>query len=421
MKLTRPLVLLLFVASLCAEPLAIVQPDTVGLAPDRLARITAAIEHDVAEGNVIGASGLIARRGQIGYFEARGLANREEKTPLRTDSIFRIYSMSKPITSAALMMLHEEGKFSIKDPASKYIPELKGQKVMVESRGFPGDPERGRQVPAKRAITVQDLMRHTAGFTYGYFGGSAVDKMYMDASILGTDQTLADMAKKLMSLPLLYHPGEKFHYSIAVDVQGRLVEALSGERFDKFLSRRIFEPLGMKDTGFWVPKEKQARFSELYTPGKKGQPLAVADPDRSKRYLEPGTFHSGGGGLVSTAEDYLRFCQMFLNGGTFDGQRLLSRKTVELMTRDHLTDIPEAGRRGGGYGFGLGYAVHVDQARSGSAASLGEYNWGGAAGTKFWIDPEEEMIGVYMVQILPHSGLRYGNTFKQLSYQAIAD
>ena len=227
MKFPRPFAVFLLAATLTAEPLPIVQPDSVGLAPDRLARITAAIEDDVAEGNVIGASGLIARRGQIGYFEARGLANREKKTPLRTDTIFRIYSMSKPITTAALMMLHEEGKFSIKDPASRYIPELKGQKVMVEARAYPGDPKRGRQVPAKREITVQDLMRHTADFTYGYFGGTAVDKMYMDSQILGTGQTLADMAKKLMSLPLLHHPGERFHYSIAVDVQGLLVEVLS--------------------------------------------------------------------------------------------------------------------------------------------------------------------------------------------------
>ena len=420
MKLTRLVVLFLIVASLTAEPLAIVQPDSVGLAADRLARITAEIERDVAEGRIAGASGLISRRGKVAYFEARGMANAEKKIPLQKDTIFRIYSMTKPIAGVALMMLHEEGKFFLTEPVSRYIPELKGQKVWVDGARAPGDPKAGRRIEAKREITIQDLMRHTAGFTYGAFGNTAIDKMYNETGVLSSNQTLADMITKLQALPLLYHPGEQFHYSVAVDVQGRLIEVLSGERFDKFLKQRIFDPLGMTDTDFWVPKDKVGRFAELYSPARAGNPIRPSNPRSSARYFVPGTFYSGGGGLVSTSQDYLKFCQMMLNGGTYDGKRLLSRKTVELMTTDHLGERGRTGVLPPGYGFGLDVAVHVDQAASGSAASVGEYNWLGVAGTRMWIDPVEEMIGIYMVQMRPAGG-RFGARFKQLAYQTIAD
>ena len=230
------------------------------------------------------------------------------------------------------------------------------------------------------------------------------------------------MAEKLGKLPLLYHPGTTWHYSVANDIQGRLVEVLSGERFDRFLAHRIFEPLGMVDTSFQVPAEKRARFTQMYAPTKKSRyELQAAPADSSTGFLEPVKFQSGGGGMVSTTADYLRFCQMLLNGGELDGARLLGRKTVELMTRDHIVGRPQTAILQEGYGYGLGVAVHLDPAKSGSAESVGTYRWGGAAGTRFWIDPEEEMVGIYMVQILPHNGLSYGRMFKQLAYQAIVD
>ena len=418
----RGLFLLLVAGSLSAADIPVVAPDRAGHSPEALSRVTAAIESDVAAGRIPGALGLVARRGRIVYQEVRGDADREAGKPMREDTIFRIYSMSKPITSVALMMLFEEGKFRLTDPVARYLPELAKPEVLVESSGFPGNPARARREAAKRAITIQDIMRHTAGFSYGYFGGTAVDKLYLEEKVLDNTGTLDDMVAKLGRLPLLYHPGEKWHYSVAVDVQGALVEALSGERFDRFLQKRIFDRLDMPDTGFDVPQDQLGRFAQMYAPlPKNKQKLKVAPAASSERFLAPGTFYSGGGGLVSTARDYLRFCQMVLNGGRLDGQRLLSRTTVNLMTKDHTSLVDPTRVERSGYGFGLGFAVHVDPAASGSAASIGEYNWGGAAGTKFWIDPNEELIGIYMVQILPHSGLRYGEMFKQLVYQSVAD
>lgn len=415
----RILFLLLILSfSLIGGPIPTVEPESVGLSAERLARATEAMEEDAAAGRIAGAVGLVARKGKIAYFEARGMADREAGAPMKHDAVVRIYSMSKPITSAALMMLFEEGEFRLKDPVSRYIPELGNLEVLVDRPGFPGDPERARREPVRREMTVQDIMRHTAGLTYGYFGGTSADSLYNKKHPLYWQGDLEDMTRRIAALPLLYHPGEKFHYSIAVDLQGRLVEVLSGQRFDRFLQERLFDPLGMADTGFHVPSGSLDRFAQLYAPdGKK----KIKVSDREDRYKKPGTFFSGGGGLVSTARDYLRFCQMMLNGGEFQGKRYLGRKTVELMTADHLAAVETERIANTGYGFGLGFAVHLDRGASGAPASLGEYNWGGAAGTKFWIDPEEEMIGIYMVQIIPHSGLRYGNMFKQYAYQSIVD
>lgn len=410
--------LLILSLSLLGGPIPTVEPESVGLSAERLARATEAMEEDAAAGRIAGAVGLVARKGKIAYFEARGMADREAGAPMKRDAVVRIYSMSKPITSAALMMLFEEGEFRLKDPVSRYIPELRNLEVLVDRPGFPGDPERARREPARREMTVQDIMRHTAGLTYGYFGGTSADSLYNKKHPLYWQGDLQDMTRRIAALPLLYHPGEKFHYSIAVDLQGRLVEVLSGQRFDRFLQERLFDPLGMADTGFHVPSGSLDRFAQLYAPdGKK----KIKVSDREDRYKKPGTFFSGGGGLVSTARDYLRFCQMMLNGGEFQGKRYLGRKTVELMTADHLAAVETERIANTGYGFGLGFAVHLDRGASGAPASLGEYNWGGAAGTKFWIDPAEEMIGIYMVQIIPHGGLRYGNMFKQYAYQSIVD
>lgn len=414
------------------------KPGAVGLGAERLERIGSAMEADVTAGRVPGAVALVARRGKVAYFEARGAADRETGAPMRPDTIFRIYSMSKPITSVALMILYEEGKFMLQDPVSKYLPELGKLSVLIDdplkdegpvfnipdldedSAPAPTvDTSNLKTEPARRDMTVQDLMRHTSGLTYGFFGNSTVDRLYMEAGILTRDADLADMVSKLGKIPLKHQPGTTWEYSVSVDVQGRLVEVLSGTPFDQYLDERIFKPLGMVDTGFYMPPEKMHRFAQMYSPDRNGG-IVPADPNLSRNFVEkPGLF-SGGGGLVSTAADYYRFCQMLLNGGELNGARILSRKTIELMTANHLVD-GIIGGPSGGYGFGLGFAVAEDLGAIGSATSVGEYNWGGAAGTRFWIDPAEEFIGIYMVQILPHTGLNYGSQFKILAYQSITD
>ncbi len=413
-------------ATRAADPV-VVTPESVGLASPRLANIRAVMSQHVANKKLPGASGLIMRHGKVAYQETWGSADMEAGTPMKMDTIHRIYSMSKPITSVALMMLYEEGKFQLNDPIAKFMPEFAKMTIGVDER----DPGNGRvnftTVPAKRMITVRDLLRHTAGFTYGVFGETSVDQAYRKAGIL-SDLTLKDFALNLAKQPLQYEPGTRWHYSVSVDLQGRLVEVLSGKPFDQFLQERIFTPLGMVDTGFTVPASKKNRFARLYTPTKTGsvEPIAICTtrddclakfPNAASSMLEQLGMPSGGGGLVSTTYDYLRFCQMLLNKGTYEGQRLLSRKTVELMSSDNLGTIPGMST---GNGFGLGFAVSKAPGEAGMMGSVGEYNWGGAAGTKFWIDPQEDMIGIFMIQILPNS-VDYGSAFRVLAYQAVAD
>ncbi len=420
--------LVCFSALLVADPggaagsFSTADPETLGLSAERLARATQAIEEDVAAGRIAGAIGLVARRGKIAYFEVRGQADRERQRPMKKDTILRIYSMTKPIVSAALMMLHEEGKFMLTDPVARYLPQYKDMEVMVDAPTWPGDPKRASRVPARREITVQDLMRHTAGMTYGLFGGTSVDKLYTGVTVLDKTGTLDDMSRKLGKLPLVFHPGEKWHYSVAVDVQGHLIEMLSGMPLDRFLEERIFKPLGMVDTGFHVPKAKLDRLAQLYAPTEEpNKKLRVADASVSEWFVKPGTFFSGGGGLLSTTGDYVRFAQMMLNGGELNGVRLLGRKTVELMTTDHTDGIDMSLTLRPGWGFGLGVAVHEDPGTSGSAVSVGTFSWGGAAGTRVWMDPVEDLVVIYMVQIRPHTDLRYGKMFSQYVYQAIVD
>jgi CubicO group peptidase (beta-lactamase class C family) len=406
----------------------VVAPEEVGLAGSRLANIRTVMNRHVTEKQIPGAAGLIARRGKIAYQEAFGMADVEAGKPMRLDTIHRIYSMSKPITSVAVMMLYEEGKFQLNDPVAKYLPEFAKMQVAVDEK----DPQTGKPTlktaPAKRPVTVRDLLRHTAGLTYGFFSDTLVDQEYRKARVL-SDLNLAEFVTNLTKIPLLYEPGTRWHYSVSVDVLGRLVEVLSGKPFDQFLQERIFTPLDMRDTGFYVPADKKDRFAKLYSPTKDGkiQPATICAtrqecvekfPNAVPSYLEPPTLLSGGGGLVSTAYDYLRFCQMLLNKGQYDGKRLLSRKTVQLMSSDNLGTIPGMGP---GAGFGLGFAVSKAPGEAGMMGSPGEYNWGGAAGTRFWIDPQEELIGIFMIQILPHTGLEYGSEFRVLAYQAIAD
>tara|TARA_B100000959_G_scaffold83923_1_gene89319 strand:+ start:10009 stop:11223 length:1215 start_codon:yes stop_codon:yes gene_type:complete len=398
----------------------------------------------VKDGTMVGGLGMIARNGKVVYTETYGLADREENQPMTEDAIFRIYSMSKPITGVALMILYEEGKFFLNDPVARYIPELANLEVAISTAdgntkvasdgtnsrtiGAGDASKAGKTRKPKRQPTIRDLMRHTAGFTYGFFGNTEVDKMYREKEVMG-QKDLKAFVTELGQVPLQYEPGTRWHYSVSVDVQGRVVEAVSGMSFGEFLKKRLFTPLGMKDTGFIVPKDKLDRFAQIYSPEgtSEGSDLflrrntstkLVRSPERiDEGYMEGATFEGGGGGMVSTARDYLRFSQMMLNGGELDGVRILSPKTVELMTTNHLGDLPMGFGRTG-VGFGLGFAVTLNQGDIGELGSTGEYNWGGAAGTKFWIDPQENLIGLFMVQSIPHR-TRLGNKFKLLTYQSI--
>jgi len=443
--LIAAVVMVLLTSATQARSLPEGRPDRVGFDPERLERISAFMSARVADGTMVGGMGMIARKGQVIYTDTWGMRDREAGLPMTEDTIFRIYSMSKPITAVALMMLYEEGKFFLSDPVARYIPELAELQVAVstadggtraasdgtQSRtiGTGDQTKLGMTRAPQRQPTIRDLLRHTAGMTYGVFGNTEVDQKYRELELLVDHPNLQDFVSKLGQAPLQYEPGTRWHYSVSVDVQGRLVEALSGMRFGEFLQQRIFQPLGMVDTSFVVPEEKAERFAQLYSP--KGTPegtaawltrntateLVVAQEMANRNFRPGATFESGGGGLVSTADDYMRFSQMLLNGGELDGVRLLSPKTIELMTSDQLGDIA-FGRPG--VGFGLGFAVTVEQAEVGEVGSTGEYNWGGAAGTRFWIDPEEELIGVFMVQSIPHR-TRLGSEFKILTYQALVE
>jgi CubicO group peptidase (beta-lactamase class C family) len=321
--------------------------------------------------------------------------------------------MSKPITGVALMMLFEEGRFRLSDRVDKYIPELKDLKVAA------GYGDSGPIVEdAKHPMTIRELMSHTAGLSYGIFSESQVDKMYRDANILDPNSTLKDMVTKLGEIPLRQQPGTQWHYSVAVDVQGYLVEVLSGQPFDKYLKERLFDPLGMKDTAFDVPPAKAKRFAQVYNYAADGSLVAREGFAGSRSYLEPAKFFSGGGGLVSTTTDYMRFCQMLLNGGELDGVRILSPLTIELMRSNQMPrSVPEMGP---GTGFGLDFAVVLDPVEAGSF-SKGEYYWGGAAGTWFWIDPVEDLVFVGMIQQFGNKRPDLRPLSKQLTYQAILD
>ncbi len=340
------------------------------------------------------------------------MADRKAGKAMADDAIFRIYSMTKPIVSVALMILYEEGRFALTDQVKTHIPELGDLQVM----------EGDKLVPADREMTVQDLMRHTSGMTYGLFGNSPVDEMYNDAGVLAKNESVEHFVQKLSKLPLKHQPGTKWEYSVSVDVQGRLIEVLSGMDLDKFMSERVFRPLDMRDTSFRMSREKDGRLTQVYSKTKDKTAIEASRGGRTGRYYDDTRWFSGGGGLVSTTRDYLRFCQMMLNGGILDGKRVLSRKTVDLMTMDHMGSIGRASstlRRG--YGFGLNFAVHADPTLSGLNGSVGEYNWGGLAGTSFWIDPQEELIGIYMIQMMPPRFSNGAGQFKRLVYQAIVD
>jgi CubicO group peptidase (beta-lactamase class C family) len=391
-------------------PLPFAAPEDIGLSSVRLARLGTVMRGEIERGRLPGAVVLIARRGRLGYFESFGRRDPAGGAPMTKDAIFRIYSMTKPITSVAAMMLWEEGRFLLSDPIGQYLPELSDLDVAME-RG--ADIER---VPAQRAITVQDLLRHTSGLTYEFRGPGAVQKMYMSAKVFSRAQSSAEQVATLGTLPLLHQPGTRWEYSRSTDVVGRLVEVLSGMPLSAFFERQILAPLGMVDTAFHVPPRHHSRLAEAF----------AQDPDSGAavRLLEvrdAPRFESGGGGLVSTAGDYARFLQMLLNGGTLDGTRLLSRKTIELMTADHLGPITGApDLLLPGHGFGLGFAVRLQAGIAQVPGSIGQYFWGGLAGTTFWVDPAEQLFALMLVQA-PGQRDYYRTLFRDLVYAAFDD
>lgn len=402
---------LLLAVGAWAQALPTAKPEQVGLSSERLDRIAQTVKTDVEKGRLPGAVVLIARRGRVAYFESWGFRDKTAGAPLTRDAIFRIYSMTKPMTSVAVMMLVEEGRLALTDPVSKYLPQLTKLQVGVERF----DAASGKPVfytaPAEREMTIQDLLRHTSGLTYGVFGKSAVKDLYTKGGADASDHTNADLIDKLAKLPLHYQPGTTWEYGRSTDVLGRVVEVISGKTLNQFLEARLFQPLRMADSGFWVAKDKQGRIAEpLPQDPDTGQDIKLLD------VTQPPKYEAGGQGGVSTAVDYARFSQMLLNRGQLNGARLLSRKTVELMTADHLGEI----KFRPGWGFGLGFAVRKDAGVVTEPGSVGEYFWGGFGGTYFWIDPKEELIAIWMAQG-PGQRDYYRRVFKNFVLQAVVD
>ncbi|MCY3923775.1 MAG: serine hydrolase [Chloroflexi bacterium] len=379
----------------------------------------------VDAGKISGCVVLVAHRGAVVHLSALGMMDLEAGRRMEVDSIFRVYSMSKPITSVAMMQLHERGLFQLSDPVSRFIPEWRGLRVFAE--GAYQDYET-REVD--REMTMRDLLSHQSGLTYGFQGGPVEEgyfarEVYRAGTMRGRD--LQSMVERLSELPLKFSPGEHWNYGLSTDVCGYLIEVISGRGFDEYLSEHVFDPLGMVDSGFHVPADQHRRLASSYELDRDGR-LQASDMFGADEFLEAPTFLSGGGGLVSTAEDYWRFCQMMLNSGELDGVRVLGRKTVELMTMNHLPDGAElsacalgtwADRKYDGIGFGLGFAVVLDPVRTPSAGSVGEYYWEGSASTTFWIDPVEELVVVFMTQLMPSDTFDFRGELKQVLYAGL--
>jgi CubicO group peptidase (beta-lactamase class C family) len=366
--------------------------DSAGMSAERLARLSAGMKELVDSGRLAGVVTMVSRHGKVVEFDAVGKRDIAANAPMQKDSIFRIYSMSKPITGVAMMLLFEEGKWQLNDPVAKYIPEF--AKLKVYSTDANGNVVMKDQ---NHPVTMRELMSHSGGFTYGFFSQTAVDKMQLEADLLNPNNTLDEFIKRVAKLPLNSQPGTEWHYSISVDIQGYIVQKLSGMPFEEFLEKRIFKPLGMSDTAFYVPKEKLSRFAEFYSYDNDGKLKAVGVREGLNHdFAAKPVLSSGGGGLVSTATDYMRFCQMLLNGGQLDGVRLLSPLSVELMRTNVLA--PGIPTLAPGAGFGLDFAVYTDPVAAGGYYGKGSYFWGGAAGTWFWIDPVNDLIVVGMIQ-----------------------
>lgn len=400
-----------------------ITPEEAGFSASRLSRIGTWMQGYIEQKKLAGTIAMVARYGKVAYLERFGMMDLEAAKPMQFDTIFRIYSMTKPITSLALMMLYEEGQFQLHDPVSKFIPEFAEVKVLASAT------QEGFEVAElEREITIWHLLTHTAGLTYDFFEDSPVDAMYREAEILSPlgilKMPLQEMIQRLVRLPLTHQPGTAWRYSMATDVLGYLIEVISGMSLDVFLEQKILKPLGMEDTDFYVPEAKLGRFAAMYSPTEDGG-IELLDAPATSPYSKPTRFLSGGVGLISTASDYIRFAQMLLNGGELDGTRLLGRKTIELMTTNHLPDelipIQLQPHTLYGCGFGLGFRVLVNAAQAGLLASEGEFGWGGAASTSFFVDPKEELIGLLLTQLMPSRYYPIRNEFKVLVYQALLD
>jgi CubicO group peptidase (beta-lactamase class C family) len=404
-----------------------VEPESVGFSSDRLAAIDRFFQHRyIDSGKLPGMQALIARRGMVVHCSSLGLRDRERNQPVSDDTIFRIYSMTKPITSLALMMLVEEGQLSLLDPVQLHIPTWKDLRVYVS-----GSEGSFTTAPLQRPMLIVDLLRHTSGLTYGFQRRNAVDAAYRSVfgERIAAASNLSEMVEQLAGLPLDFSPGSAWNYSMSTDVAGYLVEKLSGVPFADFLRERIFGPLRMHDTDFYVPANKIERFAACYAVNARGKAILQDDPLTSP-YLKPPTYHSGGAGLVSTSRDYLRFCRMVLSGGTLQGVRIIGRKTLELMAANHLPegkDLPalsvsmfsEASYAG--IGFGLGFATTLNAAKTLVPGSNGDLFWGGLASTFFWIDPLEDLVVILMAQLMPSSSYPLRRELRTMTYAALVD
>ena len=421
-----------------------VTPESVGISSERLTRLSAWLQQQVDSGRVAGCSVLVARRGHTAYAEATGLAETETGKPFALDSIVRIYSMTKSVTTVAAMMLYEEGCFQLDDPVSAYLPEFADTPVW---RG--GDHPLDDVEPQAAPMTVRQVMTHTSGLTYGFMQTNVVDAAYRDADVEfpGGAGSLAEGVERVAGIPLLCQPGSSWNYSVSTDVLGRLVEVWSGMPLDEFFRQRITEPLGMVDTAFQVAAANADRLAALYVPesgGDLSSVAATATPEdiakrgglrlqesaADSRFLQPAQLFSGGGGLTGTIGDYARFCQMLLNGGEYDGERLLGRKTVEHMRLNHLPENRDMAAMGqpvwsetsyDGIGFGLGWAVVIDPVKANIVTSVGEHHWGGAASTFFWLDPAEELFTVFFTQLMPSSTYPIRRELRTRVYQSLID
>ncbi len=420
-------------------------PDKLGLSADRLQRVDDWLQHQVSCGRLAGASVMIGRRGKVGFFEAAGMADQEQQRQFDRNSIVRIFSMTKPITTVAAMMLYERGHFQLDDPIARYLPEFADTPVWCG-----GDAGITSTEQQQNPITVKQLMNHTSGLTYEFMRSSPVDALYRERRInfQGTEDNLAEMTTKLAQAPLMCQPGSQWNYSVSTDVLGRLIEVWSGQSLRDFFIEEILQPLGMHDTDFSVSTDKAHRFSALYGPtgggglgnvgrtdtgndlaAKAPMPLQLLESsDHSSRYTRPTPLYSGGGGLTGSIDDYSRFCQMILNGGELNGVRLLSPLTVEYMCTNHLPDNRDMAAMGqpvwsetnyDGIGFGLGFAVVLDPVKAHTLTSAGECHWGGAASTFFWTDKKHELFTVLFTQLMPSSTYPLRRELRTLVYQSI--
>ena len=425
-----------------AEEIKVTKPERVGMSGDRLLHIGSAMRKLIDEKKIPGTVSLVARKGKVVHFEANGLRDVERGLPMQKDTIFRLYSQSKPVTGVAVMILFEEGRFLLTDPVSKYLPEFSDMRVYI------GEEDGVVKTEPAAPITIQQLLTHTSGLTYDFLP-SPVAKMYYENGVVGgahqigslqegmksgqvlTLKSLAEWSELVATMPLVAQPGTQWNYSVGMDVLGRLVEVVSGKSYGEFLQERLFDPLGMVDTGFYVPKEKLDRFAANYMPSAEGKMQLFDDPQNSP-YAVPPNLEMGGSGLVGTVGDYLKFAQMLVNKGEYEGSRILGRKTVEFMVSNHLTpgfsDDPLSSLYGsvvGGRAWGIGAAVTglvvTNPATYGLPVSAGLYSWGGAASTDFWIDHEEELVGIIHTQLLPSGTYPTAQLMQLTTYQAITD